>query len=281
MNYLKQITSFYKSLISVSLSSNAQALYNFLLSVDNSLLWKEKFTSPNAIIMTYLNMNISALTRARNELVENGFLIYENGKRKDAGIYEIVKLYEEDDTENAEEMTQKCEEDETNVQQSCDESATKVSTYNKQNKIKENEIKEDETKENKTKTNEEKIFFGEYKNVFLSDAEYEKLKAENENYEELISFLDCYIEEKGYKTNNCYLAINRWVKKAVNEKNEKNENKNSKTVTKKGPLNNFKGPDIDFKALESSLMKKQTDELKKSEYTLEELEFAYNFNASS
>ena len=240
MNYLKQITSFYNSLISVSLSSNAQALYNFLLSVDNSLYWKEKFTSPNSIIMTYLNINSTALLRAREELIENGFIKYKQGNKKDAGIYEIIKLYSEDDLYTI-----------------CNESEDNLCTYNKQNKTIQNEIKENEI--NETKEN-----YGEYKNVLLSHDEYEKLKQENENYEELIDYLDCYIEEKGYKTNSCYLAIKRWVIKAVNDSKQKSKG-SKETKTKKGPLNNFKSPDIDFDELKNSLINKQKLFLKADE----------------
>ena len=253
MNYLKQITSFYNSLISVSLSSNAQALYNFLLSVDNSLYWKEKFTSPNSIIMTYLNINSTALLRAREELVENGFIKYKQGNKKDAGIYEIIKLYSEDDLYTI-----------------CNESEDNLCTYNKQNKTIKNEIKENEINEIKQtkvrEVQEVRKSYGEYKNVLLSNDEYEKLKEENENYNELIDYLDCYIEEKGYKTNNCYLAIKRWVKKAVNDSKQKSkESKETKTATKKGPLNNFKSPDIDFNELKNSLMNKQKLFLKADE----------------
>lgn len=71
------------------------------------------------------------------------------------------------------------------------------------------------------KENTKKKKFGEYGNVLLTDTEYERLKTDYLNYEELIKFLDEYIEEKGYKSKSHNLSIRRWVVNAVNEKNIK------------------------------------------------------------
>ena len=55
----------------------------------------------------------------------------------------------------------------------------------------------------------------------LKQSEYDKLIAEFLNAEELIKYLDEYIEMKGYKANSHYLAIRKWVVNAVNEQNER------------------------------------------------------------
>ena len=58
----------------------------------------------------------------------------------------------------------------------------------------------------------------------MSDDDFEKLK--NEYGEEMtrscITYLDEYIEMKGYKAQNHYLCIRKWVVKAVKEKAPKN-----------------------------------------------------------
>lgn len=66
---------------------------------------------------------------------------------------------------------------------------------------------------------------GEYGHVLLSDGEFEKLKAEYPNADELIAFLDEYIEMKGYKARNHYLCIKKWVVSAVGERKKKSEGK--------------------------------------------------------
>ena len=64
---------------------------------------------------------------------------------------------------------------------------------------------------------------GEYKNVFLTDEEEEKLIDEFgiEFALRAIKFLDEYIEEKQYKSDSHYLTIKRWVMDAAREKEAK------------------------------------------------------------
>ena len=62
--------------------------------------------------------------------------------------------------------------------------------------------------------------YGEYKNVLLTTAEYEKLLA-MENGERAIEHLSNHIKMKGYKAKSHYLAIRNWVFDAVKEKDLK------------------------------------------------------------
>ena len=62
---------------------------------------------------------------------------------------------------------------------------------------------------------------GEFKNVLLTDKEYEKLKADFPEADAAIEFLSAYIAEKGYKSKSHYLAIRRWVVAAVKERKGK------------------------------------------------------------
>ena len=62
---------------------------------------------------------------------------------------------------------------------------------------------------------------GEYQNVLLTDDEYNKLYQDYPNASELITYLDEYIEMKGYKAKSHYLAIRKWVVDAVNRDNKK------------------------------------------------------------
>ena len=57
--------------------------------------------------------------------------------------------------------------------------------------------------------------YGEYQNVLLKDEELQKLQKEYENWQELIKYLDEYIEMKGYKAKSHYLCIKKWVVEAV------------------------------------------------------------------
>lgn len=57
--------------------------------------------------------------------------------------------------------------------------------------------------------------YGEYQNVLLTDDEYNKLYQDFGNAKDLITYLDEYIEMKGYKAKSHYLAIRKWVVDAV------------------------------------------------------------------
>lgn len=92
MNYLKQITRFYELLPSNPLSPNAQCLYFYLLNLNNRLGWKKTFSVANSIVSGYTSMDISALQRARNALVQKGYIKYEKGKSNIAGTYEVVEF---------------------------------------------------------------------------------------------------------------------------------------------------------------------------------------------
>lgn len=65
--------------------------------------------------------------------------------------------------------------------------------------------------------------YGEYKHVLLKDSEYEKLADEygEPMRDECITYLDEYIEMKGYKAKSHYLCIRKWVLNAVKEKQKK------------------------------------------------------------
>lgn len=86
-----------------------------------------------------------------------------------------------------------------------------------ENSIEENSIEENSINNISTKKHK----YGEYKHVLLTDDDLEYLKSKYTNYEELIKYLDEYIEMKGYKAKNHKLVIEKWVVDAVNEYNKK------------------------------------------------------------
>lgn len=92
-------------------------------------------------------------------------------------------------------------------------------------KVKDNNTSINNTSKNNIKENikEKKHKYGEYKNVLLTDKELQLLKSNYDNVDELITYLDEYIEMKGYKAKSHYLCIRKWVTKAVKQNNKKSE----------------------------------------------------------
>ena len=69
----------------------------------------------------------------------------------------------------------------------------------------------------------EKHKYGTYKHVLLTDEEYYNLMTEygGQTLSDAITFLDEYIEEKGYKSKSHNLALRRWVFDAIGKKKPK------------------------------------------------------------
>ena len=78
--------------------------------------------------------------------------------------------------------------------------------------------------------------YGEYKHVLLTDEELEKLKTDfgEHTAQSCITFLDEYIEMKGYKAKSHYLCIRKWVVDAVKERKAK-----TKSVSPNSTFNNI------------------------------------------
>ena len=93
MNYIKQCVSFFELQLTNRVSANAQALYYTLLNINNKCNWKERFTVANSILMAYTNLSLSAVQRARNELIQLKIISYKKGKGNQAGEYLLFRLY--------------------------------------------------------------------------------------------------------------------------------------------------------------------------------------------
>ncbi len=100
MNYIKQINTFYKLIQDNPLSSNAQCLYNYLLNKCSELGWKSEFSVSNLIVCGFTSLSRQALDRARNELVQKGYLKYKKGYSNQAGKYLIVSFDTQSDTQD-------------------------------------------------------------------------------------------------------------------------------------------------------------------------------------
>lgn len=73
----KQLSEFYSTLDFKPISANAISIYLMLLQIDRKTDWLREFKVTNTILMSKIKgLNISALQRARNELINNGYILY-------------------------------------------------------------------------------------------------------------------------------------------------------------------------------------------------------------
>lgn len=94
---------------------------------------------------------------------------------------------------------------------------------NDNDNIEKENIKEKETTEQSSVViaRGQKHKYGEYKHVLLTEDEHRKLVEKYSDADELIKYLDEYIEMKGYKAKSHYLCLLKWVRNAVDEKKPK------------------------------------------------------------
>lgn len=94
----RQLDEFYSTLDFKPLSANAISIYLVLLEIDRKTDWLYEFRVTNTILMSKVKgLSISALQRARNELINNQYIFYKKGTNQNvASTYTINKLYNEE-----------------------------------------------------------------------------------------------------------------------------------------------------------------------------------------
>lgn len=171
-------------------------------------------------LQDFSDESFGKIARAMIEYDKNGTLPNFEGELKIA--FKFIKLSID---RNKEEYEQKCEKNRDNALKrwnanGCERiqtDAINADTDIDKDNDKDNDIDKDN---DNNKNKEEKHKYGEYKNVLLKDSELDKLKQDYVNYEELIKYLDEYIEMKGYKAKSHYLAIKKWVVDAVKKETQ-------------------------------------------------------------
>lgn len=227
MNYIKQINTFYKLIQDSPLSSNAQCLYNYLLNKCSELGWKSEFSVSNLIVCGFTSLSRQALDRARNELIQKGYLKYKKGYSNQAGKYLIVCFDTQNDTQD-------------NTQNDI-QGGHKVSTLNK--------LKETKQKENISM--QSAIDFYDQNINLITPFEFQKLQDFSNMESELIIFAMQkavtankrnfnYIEGilKNWKVKGISTLIQakneeqefRRLKENVGQKEETDEEKNARII---------------------------------------------------
>ena len=125
--------------------------------------------------------------------------------------------YQQDEQQNEQQVNNDC----TTTEQQVNTNKNIKNIKNDKN----NNIPVSKSKPSTTSAKANKHKYGEYQNVLLKDEELQSLKANYENWEELIQYLDEYIEMKGYMAKSHYLCIKKWVVDAVKQKQERDNKK--------------------------------------------------------
>lgn len=98
MNYIKQLNAFWHWR-SLHKMTHAQAdLYMALLSVANENYWKVDLPIPGKKLIDRADLcDKSQLRKLRSDLISMGLIVYKEGRSRQPGLYNIVKLYSSGD----------------------------------------------------------------------------------------------------------------------------------------------------------------------------------------
>ena len=206
--------------------------------LDNPIIFKDK---DYLAIWIYLLLNathkeIPALFKGKKIILQKGQLI--TGRKSMASqlkiseskIYRIINDFKseqqiEQQTSNQNSLISILnwdkyqQSEQQNEQQMNNERTTDEQPVNTNKNVK--NVKNKRNNNIYAKANKRK--YGECQNVLLKDEELQLLKQEYSNWEDLIKYLDEYIEMKGYKAKSHYLCIKRWVIDAVNKQKPKKQ----------------------------------------------------------
>lgn len=98
MDYVKQLEAFYSTLDYNPISTNAIALYLYIMHTAFRLKWTAEFTIANTTLISKLKMTIKELQSARNELITRKYLKYKKGSNQNkAPRYSVPRLYSEEE----------------------------------------------------------------------------------------------------------------------------------------------------------------------------------------
>lgn len=96
MNYIKQINAFWQYRILNRTTHSETALYFAILHCANVSGWCQDVCIPNSTLIDLAALSdASQLSKVRNKLIQLKLIKYKQGKGRQAGTYNIVKLYDD------------------------------------------------------------------------------------------------------------------------------------------------------------------------------------------
>ena len=205
---LPQYLPYARFLLDTDLSHTAKLLYTLLL--DRATLSKKNnwIDAQGRIYVVYplshlskdLGCSISSITRSFTEL-ENAQLVerIRSGFSKPSRI--LLKVPHT--TQNC--AVTVCK----NAEHDCAEPSSMIAQKCTPNQRNKNNLKDNHL----VRTNGTRLMFGEYRNVFLTEKDYKRLKADFSGLDDLIEQLSAYIQSTGKKYSDHAATLRIWAKR--------------------------------------------------------------------
>lgn len=81
MDYIKQLDAFYSLLSFNPISSNAIAVYQYILHIQWKSGWVQEVSIANIMIQSGCSLSLKQIQNARNELINANFINYKKGRK--------------------------------------------------------------------------------------------------------------------------------------------------------------------------------------------------------
>ncbi len=81
MDYIKQLEAFYSSLSFNPISSNAIAIYQYILHIQWKAGWVQEVSIANITLQGACSLSLKQIQGARNELINANFINYKKGRK--------------------------------------------------------------------------------------------------------------------------------------------------------------------------------------------------------
>ena len=210
---LPQYLPYPRFLLDTNLSHTAKLLYTLLLGRATLSQKNNWIDAQDHIYVVYplshlskdLRCSISSVTRSFSEL-ENAQLVerIRSGFSKPSRI--LLKVPHT--TQNC--AVTVCK----NAEHDCAETSSMIAQKCTPNQRNKNNLKDNHL----IKTTDAYLTFGEYQNVFLTEKEYNQLKADFSGLDDLIEQLSAYIQSTGRKYADHAATLRIWAKRQQSEK---------------------------------------------------------------
>ena len=144
MDYIKQLKGFRIARVTNPIGKNAKLLYFILLDEANAAFFPEWLCLSNSTLQGCSDLNKTDIFRARNELVQKGYIEYQKGVKGQSPRYKIISFENsvsssvaDTETDNATDLQPICNQ---YCNQSVTNTATNTETIYKQNNTKQDNI---------------------------------------------------------------------------------------------------------------------------------------------
>lgn len=100
MNYLMEIKAFYDRLETNPLPSPSIALWHALMYIANKTGWQEEFAVALSVLVLRSGLNETAVKRARNKLMQEGYITWRSRGGNQAAVYKMISLVVQNKVKN-------------------------------------------------------------------------------------------------------------------------------------------------------------------------------------